>query len=153
MFSKKNLFVVTLLSVFMVACAGKQKTEDSSASASASAASTSEAPLWGSDSDAWGSGYSIEQLRDLGIVKNPLEYKTVYFEYNSSAIDERSTIISAAHAKFLGERRSSAVQTLMQTVGAGSNVLSAVSYGEERPVTLSTDSASWKANRRVQIVY
>jgi len=134
---------------------------------------------WGDSANAWGTGYSIDELRALGIDKNPLEYTTVYFEYNSSQIDERSTIIVSAHAKnlatksgsnvvleghtdergtrefnlSLGERRSTAVQTLMQTVGAGSNSLSAVSYGEERPVALTNDDAAWKANRRVQILY
>ena len=168
MFRKTGLLVTILMTLFLAACAGtKDKVEESS-----SAAATD-------DSNAWGTGYSKDYLASLGITKNPLEYTTVYFEYDSSQIDERSRIIITAHAKALnnragvnvvleghtdergtreynlalGERRAASVQSLMKTVGAGNNALSLVTYGEERPVALTQDEQSWQANRRVQILY
>ena len=160
MFGKMNWIVVAVMAVLLSACQSPPKDND--------------------DKDAWGTGYSKQELKDrFGIDRNPIEYTTVYFEYDSSTISERANIIISAHARnlstksgtnvvleghadergtreynlALGERRSTTVQNLMQTVGAGSNSLSAVSYGEERPVALAHDEASWQANRRVQILY
>ncbi|MCL4132640.1 UNVERIFIED_CONTAM: hypothetical protein GTU68_035859 [Idotea baltica] len=110
---------------------------------------------------------------------NPLDYKTLYFEYNSTAIDERSRIIASAHAKSLaqkggsnvsleghadergtrdynlalGERRGQAVAQLMSAVGAGNSSLQTISYGEERPANSAHNEAAWQENRRVEISY
>jgi len=159
MFGKKNWIVLVMSTLLFTACASTDKSADAE--------------------NAWGTGYSKQFLASLGITKNPLEYKTLYFEYDSSRLDIRSEIIAAAHARdlstksgvnvvleghadergsreynlALGERRSSSVQNLMQATGVGSNAVSAVSYGEERPVALGSDDASWEQNRRVQILY
>lgn len=53
----------------------------------------------------------------------------------------------------LGERRGNAVEALMVAQGAGSNQLTVVSYGEERPVCRVSDEECWSLNRRVEIVY
>ena len=49
-------------------------------------------------------GMTAEQLAQYGIIGDPLNYTTVYFEYNSSAIDKRSEIIASAHARELASR-------------------------------------------------
>ena len=176
MFRKTSLLITLALMLFITACAGTKKDEQVTvASGGSDTASTNEVD----PTNAWGTGYTLDQLRALGIDKNPLEYDTVYFEYDSSQIDERSQIIIAAHAKnlttksgtnvvleghtdergtreynlALGERRAASVQNLISTLGAGSNSLSSVTYGEERPVSLTQDEQSWQANRRVQILY
>lgn len=127
----------------------------------------------------YGTGLSAEELASLGIMGNPLDYKTVYFEYNSSAIDRRSEVIASAHARevarrggakvglaghcdergtrdynlALGERRSKAVANLMSSVGVGGSTLQTSSYGEEQPVDPGHNEAAWKKNRRVEITY
>ena len=135
---------------------------------------------WGNDANAWNTGYSIDELRALGFDKNPLEYDTVFFQYKSSEIDERSKIIIEAHQRFLstasgksivleghadergtreynlalGESRSKTVMEKFNSVGGvGANAAQAVSYGEERPVSLEQNEAAFEANRRVQILY
>jgi peptidoglycan-associated lipoprotein len=45
------------------------------------------------------------------------------------------------------------VKQALQLQGASPNQLSTVSYGEERPVALGHDEASWAKNRRVELVY
>ena len=170
MFRKTSLLVTVLMTLFLAACAGTGK-ENQDAGSSAGVSAT--------DNNLWGTGYSQAELAALGITKNPLEYTTVYFEYDSSQIDKRSEIIITAHAQALaarngvnvvleghtdergtreynlalGERRAATVQSLMKTLGSGSNALSLVTYGEERPVALTQDEKSWEANRRVQILY
>ena len=128
--------------------------------------------------NAYGTGLSEAELRALGINGNPLDYKTVYFEYNSSGMDRRSTVIVDAHGRYLsnnsaevnlaghadergsrdynlalGERRSNTVSDRMSASGANSGDLSTISYGEERPVDSSHSEAAWQKNRRVEISY
>ena len=129
--------------------------------------------------NAFGSGYSAEELLSrFGIEGDPLNYKVLYFEYNSSAIDERSKIIATRHAQYLGqsggarvnleghadergtrdynlalgERRSQRVAELMNAAGAGS-AIQTISYGEERPAESAHNEAAWQLNRRVEIKY
>ena len=169
---KLNLTLLLGLALFVSACASKPKegpVVDTTESAAPPAV----------DNNAFGTGLSVAELEALGIMGNPLNYKTVYFEYNSSAIDRRSEIIAAAHAReigrtgtsqvtleghadergtrdynlALGERRAQAVQSLMSNSGAGSASIRAISYGEERPVDSAHNEAAWQKNRRVEIAY
>jgi len=137
-------------------------------------------PEWGDDSNAWNTGYSIDYLRSLGIDRDPLDYDTIYFPYNSSQLGERAKVIAEAHSRnlqtyagspnvvleghsdergtreynlALGERRGQAVRDLMTSYGTGTSGLQVVSYGEERPVILEQNEDAWRANRRVQILY
>ena len=131
------------------------------------------------DNNMYGTGLSADQLAALGIMGNPLDYKTVYFEYNSSAIDRRSEVIARAHARelarrggssvtldghadergtrdynlALGERRAQAVAGVMANEGNGGSEVRTVSYGEERPVDTAHNEAAWQKNRRVEIAY
>ena len=110
---------------------------------------------------------------------DPLSKRVVYFAYDSSAIEGESQAIVEAHSAYLannfqinvvleghadergtreynlalGERRSKAVSTLMQALGIGPERIQTISYGEERPVELGHDDASWSMNRRVEILY
>ena len=97
MFRKTSLSVVILMSVFLAACAGTKKNTSDSETIKNQTSTTV-------DNNKWGTGFSEEYLARLGITKNPLEYTTVYFEYDSSQIDERSQIIIAAHTRYLAAR-------------------------------------------------
>jgi len=128
--------------------------------------------------NAFNTGYSLSELEALGINGNPLNYTTLYFQYNSSAIDQRSRIIAEAHARelngrggarvnleghadergtrdynlALGERRAQTVAQLMNAAGANSSIQT-ISYGEERPADSAHNESAWQANRRVEIKY
>jgi len=52
----------------------------------------------------------------------------------------------------LGERRAHSVQTFLGDIGIGTDRMNTVSYGEERPIAMGHDEASWAQNRRVQFV-
>lgn len=178
---RKILMSMMVVSLLVAAGCGKKAQVSATGidGANGNGAGVVDTGNWGDDANAWGSGYSIDQLRALGFDKNPLEYDTVYFEYNSSNIDERSKIIIEAHSRHLaqqssanvvleghadergtreynlalGERRSQSVVEMMQATGYGSNAAQVVSYGEERPVSLEHNDSAWQANRRVQILY
>ena len=126
----------------------------------------------------FGTGLTAEELATYGINGDPLQYTVLYFQYNSSAIDQRSRIIATRHAQHLasngggrvtleghadergtrdfnlalGERRAQTVSQLMSSEGANSSIQT-ISYGEERPVDAAHNEAAWTSNRRVEIKY
>jgi peptidoglycan-associated lipoprotein len=61
--------------------------------------------------------------------------------------DERAT---AAYNMALGTRRSNQVRVLLIKNGVDFNRIYTVSYGKEKPASLSHDEAAWKENRRAE---
>lgn len=102
----------------------------------------------------------------------------VYFDFDSSDLKPESQVVVAAWAKYLtanptakaqlqgntdergtreynlalGERRSAAVSSALQSAGVAASQVELTSNGEEKPVALGHDEASWSQNRRVEIV-
>ena len=170
----RKLLITLLLSLVLTACAGNKKKGPGDAGAGSGGGDTSTG-ISDSDANAYGTGYSAEELRRLGIDGDPLQYKIVYFQYNSSLVDERSRIIIGAHARAvggaavslaghadergtrdfnlaLGERRAQTVADQMNAGGARGSIQT-ISYGEERPADSSHNESAWQQNRRVEISY
>lgn len=166
-----RLVLMIFLGLALTACSGKK--DQGTVNTNSSVAPTSD------NADAYGTGYSMQDLLDMGIDGNPLDYKTVYFQYNSSNVDRKSDVIVRAHARklasmggasvsleghadergtrdynlALGERRSQAVAQIMNAEGAGNSDLRTISYGEERAANPAHNEAAWQQNRRVEISY
>ncbi len=103
----------------------------------------------------------------------------VYFEFDSSAIDDHGRGIIEAHSIYLmenpdlkitleghgdergtreynlalGERRAQAVEKLMKAFGVPEAQMKTVSYGEEKPLDPGHNESSWRKNRRVALTY
>ncbi len=103
----------------------------------------------------------------------------VYFDFDSDLIRPEYSEMMAAHAAYLadnpganvrleghadergsreyniglGERRAQSVRRALLLQGVGSDQVSTVSYGEERPAVTGSDEEAWSMNRRVEIVY
>lgn len=110
---------------------------------------------------------------------NPLSTRTIYFEYDSSTIQSRFRDAIQAHAGYLadhpdvqlrleghtderatreynvalGERRAESVERALSLAGAGSDQLSTLSFGEERPAELGSTESAYAKNRRVELIY
>ncbi len=63
--------------------------------------------------------------------------------------DERGT---DAYNIALGERRAESVKKFLVDLGISANRLNTVSFGEERPIAIGQDEASWAKNRRAQFL-
>ncbi len=63
--------------------------------------------------------------------------------------DDRGTDI---YNLALGERRAVSIKRFLVALGIGSNRLDTISYGEERPIAIGHNEASWARNRRAQFV-
>lgn len=107
-----------------------------------------------------------------------LSRTVVYFEYDSSVVNDEGRKIVAEFAKYLasnpsaklrveghadergtreyniglGERRAQAVQAMLVAAGVNEAQLAVTSYGEERPVATGQDDESMAKNRRVELV-
>ncbi len=119
---------------------------------------------------------------DMQALNDPtslLSKRTLYFDFDSSKINEEERAIVTAHAGFLasnpaakitleghadergtreyniglGERRAMSVRELLLFMGARDDQIQTLSYGEEKPAALGHDESSWRLNRRVEIVY
>lgn len=123
-----------------------------------------------------GSGYTAASLDDPNSL---LSTRTVYFDYDSSDLDDETRNVLQAHAQYLadnpdvrivlrghtdergsreyniglGERRGKSVKRFMSFQGVDDSQLEVVSYGEEQPVAFGHDEASWRQNRRVELRY
>ncbi len=64
--------------------------------------------------------------------------------------DERGT---ADYNLALGERRANTVATFLAAAGVNPEQMQVVSYGEEKPLAMGGDEASWSQNRRVELTY
>ena len=62
--------------------------------------------------------------------------------------DERGT---REYNLALGEKRANAVSELLRVNGVASSKITTVSYGEEKPIALGSNEASWTKNRRAEI--
>ncbi|MGB5991544.1 MAG: peptidoglycan-associated lipoprotein Pal [Desulfobacterales bacterium] len=85
-----------------------------------------------------------------------LNSKADYLRTNSGVMvtvegycDERGT---DAYNMALGERRAESVKNFLVDLGISHNRLNTISYGEERPMAMGRDEASWAKNRRAQFV-
>jgi peptidoglycan-associated lipoprotein len=63
--------------------------------------------------------------------------------------DERGTDI---YNTALGKRRAESVKNFLVDLGVHTGRLNTISYGEERPVAMGKNEASWGRNRRAQFV-
>jgi peptidoglycan-associated lipoprotein len=63
--------------------------------------------------------------------------------------DERGT---EAYNITLGERRAESVKNFLVDLGISASRLNTISYGEERPIAMGQDEASWAKNRRAQFM-
>jgi len=100
---KSRLLVTMVVGLFLTACASKNggQVVDKSTTSSANTSAGSTTTIDPSLSNAFGTGLSLQELQNLGITGDPLNYKVVYFQYNSSAIDQRSRVIAEAHGRYL----------------------------------------------------
>ena len=64
--------------------------------------------------------------------------------------DERGT---RAYNVALGERRANAVARYLVIQGVNRTQIETISYGEERPLSLTRDESGWERNRRVELIY
>ena len=171
-----RIIMVMLLGVLLYGCAATEETEEE-------VAIEDQGTTLGETGDGTQSYAATEDERagmsSLNDPNSPLSTRIIYFEYDSSEVKAEYRPVIEAHAAYLvanpnvnvtleghadergsreynlalGERRAESIKRQMTLLGAGSNQIRLVSYGEERPAVDGHDEYSWSQNRRVEILY
>jgi len=95
--------------------------------------------------------YDIDS-QDAVALRQQAEYLLQYSSAGATVqghADERGT---REYNLALGERRANAAKNYLVSLGVADSRLRTVSHGEERPVALGSDEASWAQNRRAVTV-
>ena len=105
--------------------------------------------------------------------------RSVYFDFDSNAVRDEYRDLVTRHSRYmsekrdasiriegncdergsreynlaLGQRRAEAVKKVMTVLGVSDGRIETTSYGEEKPVAMGHDEASWAQNRRADITY
>ncbi len=171
---QKTLLLIAV-SALISACAGKKTQE--SVEMDDTGGMTDDLIVSGTlDSDVMG----IELAGPQGVDANdPLGKRVIYFDYNAATLTFEGESIAQAHGQYLAdhpnvfitleghadergtseynlalaEDRAIIVSQIMGVYGVVLDRIQLVSYGEERPVALSSDEVAYSLNRRVEIVY
>lgn len=171
--SSINIAITLTFTLFLAACGGGSAIKgDESAGEGASASTT------GSGAETSAAGDSRAEGRLATSAERP-EKTRVYFDFDSSAIDNESRGIIERHAAYLaanpnikinltghadergtreynlalGERRGTSVERMLEVLGITSDRMTMISYGEEQPLAMGHDETSWRVNRRVELIY
>lgn len=164
-----RISLALLLAFGLVACKKKTVRDDEIMEAPTDTTQQTETAPAGDD---WSDPTALDRIPCL-------RQRVVYFDLDQSNIRSEAQEILSCHARYLsgrsqarvtleghadergsreynlglGERRGNATRDALTSAGAGSDQLTVVSYGEERPTCTSSDESCWQQNRRVEIVY
>lgn len=123
-----------------------------------------------------GGEYSDAALNDPS---SPLANRTLYFNFNSTEMDQHARDTAIAHAKFLatrpavqivleghadergtreynialGQNRAEVVKRTLLLYGVRPSQIRLISYGEEKPAVMGHSDDAWAKNRRVELRY
>lgn len=172
-----KILLVIVTSLFLAACAGKKNVESEQINDPNATSIGDDTIVSGTvESDLMGEALAGPQGMDAD---DPLGKRVIYFDYNSSSLTFEGEEIAQAHGQYLAdnpnvfitleghadergtaeynlalaEDRAKVVAQIIGVYGVTPDRIQLVSYGEERPVALGSDEASYSLNRRVEIVY
>jgi len=118
----------------------------------------------------------IDPLNDPN---NILSHRSVYFDFDRSAIHDSDIPVVEAHGRYLvdhaartvriegncderggreynlalGQRRADSVRDHLKILGVGTGRVETISLGKEKPRNPGHDEAAWAENRRADIIY
>ena len=172
--NKKHSALLASLTAIVIlgGCASKEPV--STLSASSSQAGT--VPQSATGSAATSPASSTSAVQTSGTLAKPVA-GSVYFEYDSFAVGNQYASLVRTNADYfgktndplqldgnadergsreynmaLGQKRADAVKRAMTVLGAKSDRIDTVSYGEDKPKATGRDEAAWAENRRVDFV-
>lgn len=167
----KQLALASAVATLLAACASTKPAE--APAAPVTQAPQTQAPV---TAPATQSNAAMDPLNDPN---SPLAKRSVYFAFDSSAVDGEGKTTVANHAEYLkgqadkkviiqgntdargsreynlalGQRRAESVKHAMEVLGVKEQQLEAVSFGKEKPKATGHTEADYAENRRADIVY
>ena len=164
----RNFILVSLVSMFIFGCKGRDKSTTDAANESGGT------PMTDSKVDQTPMNFDA-QGSDSGKITG---LETVYFDYDKANLSQSSKDALKNNADWmkknsavkvqieghcdsrgsieynlaLGERRANAVVSYLKSLGISGQRLSVISYGEEKPIMTGDSEAAWAKNRRANFL-
>ena len=173
----KNLALIAALAFLAAACASKDTKTDAVVTDKSSGISTPSQATTPGGSTTSRTPTGQPTGTQLGSVPSQ---RSVYFDFDSNAVKDEFRGLVQAHSRYmtadkkdsririegncdergsreynlaLGQRRAESVKKVMTVLGVPDGRIETTSYGEEKPMALGHDEASWAQNRRADIKY
>ena len=166
--AKRLVLVMIALALVAAGCGGGQQQAELEESGAGTAMTTESDE--DAESDADRAAREALESRDVA----EYDFQTIYFDFDKynlrsdarEALDQNAEILRAnpdlmivieghcdergtdEYNLALGERRAQAARDYLVRLGIDETRVTIISYGEERPVSLGHDEASWRLNRR-----
>ncbi|AUH52954.1 peptidoglycan-associated lipoprotein [Chromobacterium sp. ATCC 53434] len=166
----KQLVLGGAVATLLAACASTKPAE--APAAPVTPAPQSQAPVTAPSTEG---NVAMDPLNDPN---SPLAKRSVYFAFDSSAVDGEGKAVVANHSDYLkghdkkviiqgntdsrgsreynlalGQRRAESVKHAMEVLGVKDSQLEAVSFGKEKPKASGSSDTDYAENRRADIVY
>lgn len=164
----RSFVIVTISSLFIFGCKGRDKTSADTANSLGGGGDIS-TPVESTPMNFSSEGSDSGKIAGLS---------TVFFEYDKATLSQSARDVLKANAEWmkknagvkiqieghcdnrgsieynlaLGERRANTVRTYLTSIGVAASRLSVISYGEEKPMVSGDSDASWNKNRRANFV-
>ena len=148
----RNIFLVSLLSLVLSACATQQKTAKIDSQLQGDVYAGTDTVKYLADGVKDRVFFATNESVLTTASRDTLRKQAAWLRKNSDVTvvleghcDERGT---REYNLALGERRANAAKDYLMTYGVASNRISVISYGKERPVDSGSNPLSWSKNRR-----
>ncbi len=174
----KKLALYLVVAAMAAACASKDTREEPSVTDRSSAIPPTTAGNTGSTTRPTPPSQGMVR-NELTDPNSPLSKRSVFFDFDSNAVKDEYRGLVTAHSRYLGDKRDSririegncdergsreynlalgqrraeSVKKVMTVLGVADSRIETTSYGEEKPVGMGHDEASWAQNRRADIKY
>lgn len=184
-FSISRLSLTGLVVILVSSCATVQEMpiqDDAADQQLLDEVTTADGTIAGDSDGVYATAMSDETLTAQQLLEQTdtvLANRTVFFEFNSAKLTDKSLAILEAHGNFvagngnvsirleghadergsreyniaLGDRRAQSSRQVLLFQGASIDQIDTVSYGEEQPAMLGHTEEAWARNRRVEIIY
>ena len=184
-FSISRLSLTGLVVILVSSCATVQEMpiqDDAADRQLQEEVTTADGTIAGDSDGVYATAMSDETLTAQQLLEQTdtvLANRTVFFEFNSAKLTDKSLAILEAHGNFvagngnvslrleghadergsreyniaLGDRRAQSSRQVLLFQGASIDQIDTVSYGEEQPAMLGHTEEAWAGNRRVEIIY
>ena len=173
----KNVALIAALALLAAACASKDTKTDAVVTDKSSGITAPTQPTTPGGSTTSRTPTGQPTGTQLGSVPSQ---RSVYFDFDSNAVKDEYRGLVQAHSRYmtadkkdsririegncdergsreynlaLGQRRAESVKKVMTVLGVPDARIETTSYGEEKPMALGHDEASWAKNRRADIKY
>lgn len=175
---KKLIALAAIALVLVAAGCAKKAAVDEGASSSVTQQEVTSDQVQGADQSGVSDSAAMDQMQSVSATMANASLKRINFEFDQYTLSAEAKQVLAMNADFinnhsgfvvkieghcdergsdeynlaLGEKRALAAQNYLLSLGVDASRLDIISYGEERPLVMGSNSDAYAQNRRAEFV-